>query len=185
MAFNHPGDNRPEDTARAAVEARIRQAFPPHPYIQALLEELARLQVVLAPSAVPEQWLYHPRDRVLTVWLPDLQQPNLSFLLVMLTHELGHILDFDRHPERLGIIQARHWSQVPLQLEEEAFVQGFRRLQQLHVFLDPEAYAAFIQPPLAQRVLLRLQQPDSLPPEPDARGCLDCPEGRTLRLLAG
>lgn len=126
--------------------------FPRNQYILRLLRSFQALGVRLRPGQVREQWLYHPEERILDVWTPDLSRQSLSFLVVILAHELGHVLDFDEKPQELERIRHHHWSQVPWEIERSAFVRGFRILQALQIPVSLEAYLQMIEEPMATQV---------------------------------
>ncbi|HEY8531547.1 MAG TPA: hypothetical protein VIL08_04790, partial [Limnochorda sp.] len=75
-----------------------------------------------------------------------------SFLVVILAHELGHVLDFDANPHYRELVRDLHWSEVPLDIERSAFVRGFRILQALDIPVSLEAYLAMIEEPMASEV---------------------------------
>lgn len=126
--------------------------FPSNPYVSRLLRAARRLQVRLDSSDVPGQWLYRPDERTLYVWEPDLTGESLSFLVVILAHELGHVLDLDERPEHRAIIRSLHWSQVPWEIERAAFIRGFRILEALRIPVSLEAYLQMIEEPAASEV---------------------------------
>lgn len=126
--------------------------FPRNQYVSRLLGSFQALGVHLKPGAVREQWLYRPDERTLYVWTPDLSSQSLSFLVVILAHELGHVLDFDEKPHYRERIRHLHWSEVPLEIERSAFIRGFRILQALQIPVSLEAYLEMIEEPMAGQV---------------------------------
>jgi len=70
----------------------------------------------------------------------------------MLAHEIGHVLDFDEHPEWVEAIRHLHWSQVPHHMERSAFVRGFQVLEGLRIPMGVEQYVSWIVEPMASRV---------------------------------
>lgn len=131
---------------------RLIALFPSNPYIRRLLNKAEEMGITLATSPVQGQWLYHPGDRILYVWEPDLPRESLSFLVVILAHELGHAIDFDTNPRHLRLIHNRHWSEAPVEVEIAAFVNGFRILKDLFIPVSLEEYEHMIAPPIAHIV---------------------------------
>jgi hypothetical protein len=127
--------------------------FPDNLYIQRLLQRCHNMNITLAHSPEREQWLYHPGQRTIYVWAPDLAHQSLSYLVVILAHELGHAVDFDAHPAHAAMIKGRHWSQTPFFIEQAAFVNGFCILKELHIPCSLDQYAAMIDEPMAERVV--------------------------------
>lgn len=145
-----PDAQRQEASQEAHEELRhlskqVEARFPADVNVDKLLGYAEKLGVHFLPSEVREQWLYHPAERIITVWLPDLAAGNVDFVIVMLAHELGHAVDFDLHPEYLDFIRDRHWSEVPPDIERSAFITGFRILYGLGIPADPRVYAAYIE----------------------------------------
>lgn len=138
--------------------APIAARFPRNQHIQRLLDKAAVLGVNLVPGHVPQQWLYHPEERTIFVWEPDLSQESLSFLTVILAHELGHVMDFDAHPEHVELIRYLHWSQVPHKVEHAAFVNAFLLLKELSIPISLEQYGQMIDEPMASHVTAALEQ---------------------------
>lgn len=130
----------------------LTDLFPRNKYVFRLLRSFQALGVRLKPGTVREQWLYRPDERALYVWLPDLSSQSLSFLVVILAHELGHVLDFDANPHYQELVRHLHWSEVPLEIERSAFVRGFRILEALQIPVSLEAYLAMIEEPMASEV---------------------------------
>jgi len=136
----------------------LAKRFPDNPYIQRLLAEAEQMGIRLAKSPVPEQWLYHPEHRIIYVWLPDLRGASLSYITMVLAHELGHARDFDRNPQHRETVRTLHWSAVPDHIERAAFIHGFLILQELRVPVDLEQYLAMIEEPMASQVREALKQ---------------------------
>ena len=130
----------------------VRRLFPGNIYVQRLLAKLEELNVGLGVSSEPGQWLYHPAYRTLWVWVPDLRTQPLSYLVVILAHELGHVLDFDEKPHYRTITRDLHWTDVPDEIECSAFVRGFFLLQELGVPISLGEYLAMIETPMAAQV---------------------------------
>ena len=145
--MRHPKSGRLHPTHRA-----VRRLFPKNVYVQRLLAKLESLNVGLGISTEPGQWLYHPAFRTLWVWEPDLRTQPLSYLVVILAHELGHVLDFDEKPHYWAITRNLHWTQVPDEIECSAFVRGFLLLQELGVPINLPQYLAMIDTPMAAQV---------------------------------
>lgn len=137
---------------------RLRSRFPENEYIRRLLGKAASLGVRFAKSPVFEQWLYHPEHRTIYVWEPDLTEESLTYLVVVLAHELGHVTDFDKNPRHQRIASTLHWLQVPDEIEIAAFVQGFRILKELWIPISLDEYILMIHPPLGARVRERIER---------------------------
>lgn len=145
--IRHPDSHRLHPAHRA-----IRRLFPANVFVQRLLQRLESLNVRLGVSTEPEQWLYHPGYRTLWVWEPDLRTQPLSYLVVILAHEIGHVLDFDEKPHYRAVTRDLHWSQVPDEIECSAFVRGFQLLQELAVPMTLSQYLQMIERPMADQV---------------------------------
>ena len=135
-----------------AKDRACRGLFPHNVYVQRLLQKAMALDVLFLDSQVEEQWLYHPDYRTLCVWLPDLAAGSLSYLVVMLAHELGHVLDFDAKPRYLDAIRGVPWFAVPYEIELSAFVSGFQIIQELDIPITLEQYCQMIEKPMADLV---------------------------------
>lgn len=151
---------RPTRTARsaAAVLNPYVDRFPANPFVRRLLDRAQALGVCFAPSPLEGEWLYHPGFRTIYLWEPDLTQASLSYLVTILAHELGHAIDFDRHPEHLALTNGRHWSETPVCIERAAFINGFILLQELQIPFELDAYLAMIAEPMASDVRRTLQR---------------------------
>ena len=132
--------------------------FPVNTYVQRLLARCQEMDIALAGSPVYEQWLYHPTRRTIYVWAPDLAGQSLSYLVVILAHELGHAVDFDTHPSHVALTRNLHWTETPFFIERAAFVNGFRILKELHVPISQQDYAAMIDDPMANEVVKEIEQ---------------------------
>lgn len=141
-----------DPTPSERFTAAVRNLFPEHPYVRSLLDCLRTLNVRLAISTEVEQWLYHPKYRTLWVWEPDLRTQPLAYIVVILAHEIGHVLDFDEKPHYVEITKNLHWSEVPDEIERSAFVRGFLLLQQLRIPMTLEQYLFMIEQPMAAEV---------------------------------
>lgn len=126
--------------------------FPANEYVQRLVNEARRMQVSFATSPVKEQWLYHPEQRTIYVWEDDLTQESLSYIVVILAHELGHAIDFDTNPKHYELCRGLHWAEVPDEIEIAAFVQGFNLLKRLWIPVSLDAYEMMIDPSIAGMV---------------------------------
>lgn len=135
----------------------VKNMFPDNVYVHRLLHYLDILNVRIGVSSEPEQWLYHPRYRTLWVWTPDLQTQPLTYIVVILAHEIGHVLDFDANPHHKTIIADLHWSEAPDYIERIAFVRGFHVLQQLQIPVTLSQYISLIESPMAEAVARELQ----------------------------
>ncbi|HHW10511.1 MAG TPA: hypothetical protein GXX29_11090 [Firmicutes bacterium] len=143
---------------RRTEDQHLRQLFPDNPHLQKLLAKCTAMQVSLSRSLVPEQWLYHPGRRTIMVWEPDLTEQSLSFLVVILAHELGHAADFDAHPNKRRMIKHLHWASAPPSLEKAAFVRGFRLLMELSIPVSLDDYIMMIEPPMAEKVRAEIEE---------------------------
>lgn len=135
-----------------ATHQRLVARFPDNPYVRRLVSEAEALGVTLDTSPVENNWLYHPGQRRLYVWEPDLESQSLSYLVVILAHELGHVVDFDRNPDHRRALQNRHWLDVPDEVELAAFVEGFRILKELSIPVSLDHYEQMIEEPMATHV---------------------------------
>lgn len=126
--------------------------FPENLHLAKLVRKAHELGLRFAPSDVHELWFYQPADRTIYVWEPDLVNEPLPYLVVILAHELGHVIDFAQHPSHREITRYLHWSQVPAEIEFSAFVTGYCLLQELEIPLSVEDYTFFIDPQIAARV---------------------------------
>lgn len=151
---------RPTQATRSAVFVLnpYLDRFPANPFVRRLLDRAQALGIRFAPSPLEGEWLYHPAFRTIYLWEPDLTQASLSYLVTILAHELGHAIDFDRHPEHLALTHGRHWSQTPARLERAAFINGFILLQELQIPFELDAYLAMIAEPMARDVRRTLQR---------------------------
>lgn len=111
----------------------LQAEFPKNPYVQRLLARASAMGIRLRESDVHEQWLYHPGTRTIYVWQPDLASQSLSYLVVILAHEIGHAIDFDLHPQHRTITRHLHWSEAPDFIERNAFVYAYLLLQELNI----------------------------------------------------
>lgn len=155
----HPDSRRLHPVHRA-----VRRLFPANVFVQRLLNRLESLNVRLGISTEREQWLYHPGYRTLWVWEPDVRNQPLSYIVVILAHEIGHVLDFDEKPHYRAITRHLHWSQVPDEIECSAFVRGFLLLQELGVPMTLPQYLQMIERPMADQVHAQLVHASAQPP---------------------
>lgn len=132
--------------------------FPQNKFVQRLLDRCRTMGIHLGRSGVDQQWLYHPAYRTIYIWEPDLEHESLSYLVVILSHELGHAVDFDQHPAHRALTRDLHWSQVPAFIEQAAFVNGFCILKELHVPISLEQYASMIDDSLAHQVIEEVER---------------------------
>ncbi|NMB45383.1 MAG: hypothetical protein GX998_03105 [Firmicutes bacterium] len=130
----------------------VRNLFPNNTYVQRLLKKAESLDVLFLGSRVEEQWLYHPDYRTLCIWLPDLGDSSLSYLVVMLAHELGHVMDFDARPQYLEAIRGLPWFAVPSEIELSAFVSGYQIIRELCIPVTLAQYCQMIDQPMANLV---------------------------------
>ncbi|NLY56571.1 MAG: hypothetical protein GX058_08705 [Firmicutes bacterium] len=131
--------------------------WPNNEYFQLLIDKAWQLNVELRSSKIHELWYYRPDSRTIYIWEPDLINEPLAYLLTVFGHELGHVTDFDRHPEFVARTKDLHYSNVPWDIELSGFVSGFRLLSELGIPLAPETFAFFIAPPMQQQVLEIIQ----------------------------
>lgn len=144
------------DTARTTHE-RLAARFPDNPYVQRLVSKAEALNVTFDASPIEEHWLYHPDQRRIYIWEPDLESQSLTYLVVILAHELGHVVDFDRNPHHRRASKNRHWLDVPDEVELAAFVQGFRILKELSIPVSLDHYEQMIEEPMARRVRRQIE----------------------------
>lgn len=142
---------------RLREHRRLLARFPVNRYVRRLVAKAEAMGISFAPSPVAEQWLYHPEDRIIYVWEPDLERESLSYIVVVLAHELGHAVDFSTNPLHLRLVRDLHWSQVPVEIEVAAFVQGFRILKELSIPVSLDQYERMISPAIAATVRRRLE----------------------------
>lgn len=132
--------------------------FPPNPFVQRLLAKAQELRISFERSPVREQWLYHPGRRAILVWEPDLTSQSLTYLVVILAHEMGHAVDFDQNPERRREVHGMHWLDVPDDVEIAAFVQGFLLLKELRIPISLDDYQKMIAEPIGAAVRREIQE---------------------------
>src|SRR5690606_2915039 len=132
--------------------------FPPNPFVQRLLAKAQELRISFQRSPVPEQSLYHPGRRATLVWEPDLTSQSLTYLVVILAHEMGHAVDFDQNPERRREVHGMHWLDVPDEVEIAAFVQGFLLLKELRIPISLDDYQKMIAEPIGAAVRREIQE---------------------------
>jgi len=147
----------PNVSAAHRAHRRIAAGFPDNPFIQRLIAKVESLGVTFESSPVENQWLYHPDQRVLYVWEPDLVNQSLSYLVVILAHELGHVIDFDKNPRHRRATRNLHWLDVPSEIELAAFVQGFRILKELAIPVSLDQYEQMIEEPMGALVRERIE----------------------------
>lgn len=133
-------------------ETSLWENFPLNSHINSLLQRCLDMHVSLQTSPVPEQWLYHPAFRTIYIWEPDLKRQPLSYLVVILAHELGHAVDFDNHPEHALQVRDIHWSQAPDHVERAAFVNGFHILKELRIPVSLHDYLLMIDENMGAQV---------------------------------
>ncbi|MCL4516763.1 MAG: hypothetical protein M1379_14435 [Firmicutes bacterium] len=126
--------------------------FPENSHLAKLARKTHELGIRFAPSDVHELWFYQPADRTIYVWEPDLRNEPIAYLVVILAHELGHVIDFAQHPSHREMTRHLHWSQVPAEVEFSAFITGYCLLQELEIPLSVEDYTFFIDPRMAGQV---------------------------------
>ncbi len=126
--------------------------LPSHEYLDRLVAKAEELGVELQKSEIDELWFYYPPERAIAIWEPDLYQQPLGFVLTVLAHELGHVLDFDADPHLAEATRNLHYSQIPLEIEVSGFVTGYRILQEAGIPLTVDEYTFFIEEPLAHCV---------------------------------
>jgi hypothetical protein len=135
-----------------AVGSSLWDQFPHNRYIDSLLQLCRQMKIRLECSEVHQQWLYHPTFRTIYVWEPDLEHESLSFLVVILAHELGHALDFDAHPDLIRQTKQYKWFEMPVEIEVTAFVNGFCLLKELQIPLSLDHYINMIDESIANIV---------------------------------
>ncbi|MDI6870882.1 MAG: hypothetical protein QME79_05890 [Bacillota bacterium] len=134
--------------------------LPSHEYLDRLVAKAGELGVELQKSEIDELWFYYPPERAIAIWEPDLYQQPLGFVLTVLAHELGHVVDFDADPHLVEVTHNLHYSQIPLDIEVSGFVTGYRIIQETGIPLSVEEYLFFIEEPLAHCVRARLTAED-------------------------
>lgn len=149
--------NSMDPQIRLREHRRLRARFPTNRHVRRLVAKAEAMDITFAASPVAQQWLYHPEHRVIYVWEPDLERESLSYIVVILAHELGHAVDFNTNPLHLQLIRDLHWSQVPVEIEVAAFVQGFRILKELSIPVSLDQYERMISPAIAATVRRRLE----------------------------
>jgi len=132
--------------------------FPKNPYVERLLAKADELAIVFESSPIHEQWLYHPERRAIMVWEPDLAFQSLTYLVVVLAHELGHAVDFEQNPGHRLAVRGMHWLDVPDEVEIAAFVQGFLLLKELRIPISLDDYEMMIVEPIASTVRKEIEQ---------------------------
>lgn len=132
--------------------------FPENTFLQRLIEKAEALGIAFSTSPVPEQWLYHPEHRTIYVWEPDLKEESLSYLVVILAHELGHVVDFRANPLHRRLTRNLHWSEAPDEVEIAAFVYGFTILKELWIPVSLDQYVLMIAPSIAEEVRRRIER---------------------------
>lgn len=135
----------------AASEA-IAARFPPNPFLDRLVHTAREWGIRFEASPVFEQWLYHPVRRAILVWLPDLEQQSLSYLVTIMAHELGHAADFDRRPDLVRRLASGGDPRLQHALERAAFVNGFVLLKRLSIPVSLSQYVAMVEPPMDRHV---------------------------------
>lgn len=135
-----------------ALSARLAAAFPPNPYVQRLVRYALARGIRFEVSPVPEQWMYHPGRRAILVWPADLHQQPLTYLVMVLAHELGHARDFDEHPGLMERLERKGSPRLHRAVERSAFVRGFELLKQLRIPVSLGQYVQGILPPLDREV---------------------------------
>jgi hypothetical protein len=134
------------------MENTLATQFPKNEYIHRLLYLAEKMDIAFSESPEPERWLYHPGRRCIYAWLPDLKDQSLSYLVVVIAHELGHAMDFDRHPDLIEAIAHLHYSEMPVELEFKAFINGYLILEKLDIPVSLSQYCQMIEPPMDAKV---------------------------------
>lgn len=143
--------------------------LPSNQYLDRLVARAKELGVELQKSEIDELWFYYPPERAIAIWEPDLFEQPLGFVLTVLAHELGHVMDFDADPSLVEITQDLHFSQVPMEIEVSGFVTGYQILQEAGIPLTIAEYTFFIEEPMAGRVrAILLGDHDRGHPRPEA-----------------
>ncbi|MGE5553140.1 MAG: hypothetical protein ACM3XZ_04370 [Betaproteobacteria bacterium] len=142
--------------------------LPSQVYLDRLVAKADELGVELQKSEIDELWFYYPPERAIAIWEPDLYEQPLGFVLTVLAHELGHVMDFDADPNLAEATRSLHYSEVPLEIEVSGFVTGYRILQEADIPLTVDDYVFFIEEPLAHCVRAQLLG------EEDDEACRSC-----------
>ena len=136
----------------------ICQQFPQNTFINALVQFALLRGVKFALSPIP-LWHYRPDKRTIYYWKDDLVFQPLEFVITALAHELGHVVDFELHPEKAQVIAYLGVDDVPDDLEISAFLTGFRIIKELKIPVTAHRYVHWIAEPLKKQILLLLVKP--------------------------
>ncbi|WP_324668507.1 hypothetical protein [Geochorda subterranea] len=147
----------PPGLVRRGWDRRLAARFPPNPYVQRLVRAARAMGIAFEPSPLPEQWMYHPGRRAILIWGPDLSHQSLSYLVVIMAHELGHALDFERRRCAAAMLGHGQVSGHELEMEQAACVEGFLLLKRLAIPVSLRQYLMMLEPPLAGRVQADLE----------------------------
>ena len=131
---------------------QLAEAFPRNTYVRRLVDFALARGIRFEESPVPEQWMYHPGRRAILLWPPDLREQTLSYLVLVLAHELGHACDFERHPRLMERLQRTGDPRLLRAVERSAFVRGFVLLKRLQIPVSLSQYVAGILPPMDAEV---------------------------------
>lgn len=141
--------------------------LPANEYLDRLVAKAEELGVELQKSEIDELWFYYPPERAIAIWEPDLYAQPLGFVLTVLAHELGHVVDFDGDPGLVELTRNLHFSKVPMEIEVSGFVTGYRILQEAGIPLTIDDYTFFIEEPMSSQVraILTGEDPGEACPE--------------------
>lgn len=148
---------RSEHDVDSQTHQELLSRFPENPFLERLVQKALELDIRFEPSPVREQWLFHPERRAILIWEPDLEHQSLTYLVVVLAHELGHAVDFDQNPGRVEAVRGLHWLDVPHEIEIAAFVEGFRLLKELWIPISLDHFEMMIEAPIAAIVRRRIE----------------------------
>ena len=155
-------DTRIDTRVDAHVDIHVHRSlisrFPQNPFLDRLVAKAEELDITFEPSPIREQWLYHPDRRAILVWEPDLEHQSLTYLIVVLAHEMGHAVDFDQNPGHRLAVRGLHWLDVPHEVEIAAFVQGFRLLKELWIPISLDHFEMMIEEPVSKIVRKRIEE---------------------------
>lgn len=132
--------------------------LPDNQFIRALIVFAQRRGVHFALSPIPV-WHYRPNRRTIYLWEEDLHSQPLEFIITAFAHEIGHVVDFDLHPENAKVVAYLGIDEVPEYLEINAFVIGFKILKELKIPFPIYRYVQWITEPLRKKVLSLLVNP--------------------------
>lgn len=136
----------------------MERYLPGNQFISTLIEYAKRRGVKFSYSRTP-LWYYRPDTRTIYLWKEDLKSQPLGFLITALAHEIGHVVDFDLHPDKARVIACLGVDEVPEEVEINAFLIGYKVIRDLKIPFSVSHYVQWISEPLKKRVLSLLVNP--------------------------